>query len=273
MRRPLAVALATAALVAAVAVAVRSRLGAGWGEGGQQAGPADGRQTSGAVDGPGLKPGAADARSNGGQSPPLAGGGLGRDDKGVDRVPSGAEPQAAEPSAEAEAPSPWLGPGGAGAEDVPDMSTAVASAHVARAPAAPKPQAPPPLTDPLKLEAPKVPGPTLKPAASGAGRAGAASEAHPSRAVALYHEAERALVAGRGRECLSSLDRADATPPDGADLREREQRASSKVVRAQCTMLLAGGCDEGAARLRAAGWPDAAIEGARAKFCGPRAAD
>lgn len=256
MRRPLVAALASAVLAAVVVVIVRRP---------SAPGPAESA--------PGRKPGAADARSNGGQSSPLAGGELGRDDEGADRVPSGAEPRAAEPSAEADAPSPWLGAGGAGAEYVPGVSTADASARVVRAPTAPKPQAPPPLTDPLRLEAPKVPGPTLQPPASGAGRAGAAGEARPSRAVALYHEAERALVAGRGRECLSSLDRADATPPDGADLREREQRASSKVVRAQCMMLLAGGCDEGAARLRAAGWPDAAVEGARAKFCGPRAAD
>lgn len=83
----------------------------------------------------------------------------------------------------------------------------------------------------------------------------------------LYGDAERALVAGRGRECLSLLDRADAMPAEEADLREREQRAAAPVVRAQCVMLL-GGCDDGAGRLRAAGWAEAAIEGAKARFCG-----
>ncbi|HEU4403852.1 MAG TPA: hypothetical protein VFS43_00955 [Polyangiaceae bacterium] len=119
----------------------------------------------------------------------------------------------------------------------------------------------------MHIDASKIAGPTLKPLASGSARAaGSVRPARPS-AVPLYGDAERALVAGRGRECLALLDRADAMPAEGADLREREQRAASPVVRAQCMMLL-GGCDEGAGRLRAAGWAAAAIEGARARFCG-----
>jgi hypothetical protein len=128
-----------------------------------------------------------------------------------------------------------------------------------------KAQAPPSLTDPLRIDAGKIPGPTLKPSGASSAQAPREVRAARSPAIALYHDAERSLIAGRGQECLSQLDRADATP-SGPELREREQRAASPVVRAQCTMLL-GRCDEGATRLRAAGWPDAAIESARARFC------
>ncbi|HEU4534401.1 MAG TPA: hypothetical protein VFS00_09795, partial [Polyangiaceae bacterium] len=155
---------------------------------------------------------------------------------------------------------------GFGEASAPGAPGAEPPALTSRASAA-KPKAPPPLTDPLRIEAGKLPGPTLKPASPGGAATSREGPAPRSPAIALYNEAERALIAGRGQDCLSLLERADATP-GGPELREREQRAASPVVRAQCTMLL-GRCDEGATRLRAAGWPNTAVEGARARFCAP----
>lgn len=155
-------------------------------------------------------------------------------------------------------------PRGFGDEPARGAKAAASPALASRASTS-KAQAPPPLTDPLRIDAGKLPGPTRKPSGAGSARAPREVPAPRSPAIALYHDADRSLVAGRGQECLSQLDRADATP-GGPELREREQRAASPVVRAQCTMLL-GRCDEGATRLRAAGWQDAAIDGARARFC------
>ncbi len=166
------------------------------------------------------------------------------------------------------ASSEWFGRGAPSA-----AASGGASSPRGRPASSAKATAPPSLTDPLTIDALRLPGPTPKPASSGGGRAGGPAQAHEARSpraspAALYNDADNALVAGRGQECLALLDRADATPAAGASLREREQRAAAPVVRAQCMMAL-GRCDEGVARLRAAGWPDAAIGRAREKFCAP----
>jgi hypothetical protein len=252
MRRPLLAALATAA-IAAIVLGLAGRRPA----------------SNATAPGPAATAGAPEA------SAPAPGGDEGAGDASTGNASATAAAEAPPPddaaAAELDSPSPWLGPGNGGTAPHPPEAKAPGPPTLAPAPRPPasrsKPEAPPSLTDPLRLEASKIAGPTLKPQASGSARAaGSARPPRPS-AVPLYGDAERALVAGRGRECLSLLDRADAMPAEGADLREREQRAASPVVRAQCLMLL-GGCDEGAGRLRAAGWSDAAIEGARARFCG-----
>jgi hypothetical protein len=121
------------------------------------------------------------------------------------------------------------------------------------------PASAPPAVAEAPAETPAIQAPPpARPAAPAAGDASM---------VRLYNEAANALVAGDGKRCLALLDRADAMPftlkPPS---REHDDRAGSPLLRAQCIMLL-GRCEEGVARLRAAGWRDDGIELMKQRHC------
>jgi hypothetical protein len=85
-----------------------------------------------------------------------------------------------------------------------------------------------------------------------------ASASWAPEAAKLIHEAMLAFNERNGQKCLTLIEQA-----------ERIEPSTSGVIyqaRASCEMLV-GKCEQGEQRMRAAGAPEAAIEGARMVYC------